>query len=162
MDKNFNTNQNLENFINKIFNSSHPNTETETEINNLSPIPIPIPIPINQEKIILITSGGTSVKLEKNTVRSIENFSTGKRGALCAEEFLKQNYKVIFLHRDTSLLPFYNHFKVEDFFNNYKNNEFNLEFKSEFDKRKIEFDSYKDKLFLISFNDVVDYLEKYE
>ena len=30
-----------------------------------------------QCKVILITSGGTSVPLEKNTVRSIENFSTG-------------------------------------------------------------------------------------
>ena len=42
-------------------------------------------------KIVLITSGGTSIKLEKNTVRSIENFSTGKRGALCGEEFLKKD-----------------------------------------------------------------------
>lgn len=36
-------------------------------------------------KIICITSGGTSVPLEKNTIRSIENFSTGKRGAVSAE-----------------------------------------------------------------------------
>lgn len=35
--------------------------------------------------MILVTSGGTSVPLEKNTVRSIENFSTGKRGAASAE-----------------------------------------------------------------------------
>ncbi len=36
-------------------------------------------------KIVCVTSGGTSVPLEKNTVRSIENFSTGKRGASSAE-----------------------------------------------------------------------------
>lgn len=36
-------------------------------------------------KIVLITSGGTSVPLEKNTVRSIENFATGGRGAKSAE-----------------------------------------------------------------------------
>ena len=36
-------------------------------------------------KIICVTSGGTSVPLEKNTVRSIENFSTGKRGAISTE-----------------------------------------------------------------------------
>ena len=36
-------------------------------------------------KVVLITSGGTAVPLEKNTVRSIENFSTGGRGAISAE-----------------------------------------------------------------------------
>jgi len=36
-------------------------------------------------KIVCVTSGGTSVPLEKNTVRSIENFSTGKRGAISTE-----------------------------------------------------------------------------
>lgn len=35
--------------------------------------------------VVLITSGGTSVPLEKNTVRSIENFSTGGRGSKSAE-----------------------------------------------------------------------------
>lgn len=38
-----------------------------------------------EQKIVLITSGGTSVPLEKNTVRSIENFSTGYRGSKSAE-----------------------------------------------------------------------------
>lgn len=60
----------------------------------------------NDSKIILITSGGTSIKLERNTVRSIENFSTGKRGALCCEQFLYENYFVIFLYRKDSCLPF--------------------------------------------------------
>jgi phosphopantothenate-cysteine ligase len=36
-------------------------------------------------RIVFITSGGTSVKLEKNTVRSLENFSTGGRGRRSAE-----------------------------------------------------------------------------
>jgi len=36
-------------------------------------------------QIVCVTAGGTSVPLEKNTVRSIENFSTGKRGAASAE-----------------------------------------------------------------------------
>ena len=36
-------------------------------------------------KIVCVTSGGTSVPLEKHTVRSIENFSTGKRGAISTE-----------------------------------------------------------------------------
>ena len=33
----------------------------------------------SEQRLVLVTSGGTSVRLEKNTVRSIENFSTGKR-----------------------------------------------------------------------------------
>lgn len=51
--------------------------------------------------------------LEQNTVRFIDNFSTGKRGASSAEEFLvlqDHNYKVIFLHRRGSPLPFLRHF----------------------------------------------------
>lgn len=35
--------------------------------------------------VVGITSGGTATPLELNTVRSIENFSSGRRGALCAE-----------------------------------------------------------------------------
>lgn len=56
--------------------------------------------------IIVVTSGGTSVPLEKNTVRSIENFSTGTRGARSTEYFLKAGLPVIFFHRNTSLKPF--------------------------------------------------------
>lgn len=36
-------------------------------------------------KIICVTSGGTQVAFEKNTVRMLENFSTGQRGAISAE-----------------------------------------------------------------------------
>lgn len=37
------------------------------------------------EDIALVTSGGTTVPLEKQTVRFLDNFSTGNRGALSAE-----------------------------------------------------------------------------
>ncbi|CAE7285596.1 CAB2 [Symbiodinium natans] len=50
-------------------------------------------------RIALITSGGTTVPLELNTVRFIDNFSTGTRGALCTQELLAAGYAVIFLHR---------------------------------------------------------------
>jgi phosphopantothenate---cysteine ligase (ATP) len=46
----------------------------------------------NSIGVAFVTSGGTSVPLEKNTVRSIENFSTGRRGALSAEYFLKMGF----------------------------------------------------------------------
>lgn len=61
-------------------------------------------------KIVLVTSGGTTVPLENNTVRFIDNFSAGTRGSLSAEYFLNHGYLVIFLHREFSLLPFLNHF----------------------------------------------------
>lgn len=43
----------------------------------------------NNKTVILVTSGGTSVPLELHTVRNIENFSTGYRGSISAEHFLK-------------------------------------------------------------------------
>ena len=64
----------------------------------------------NAGQIVVVTSGGTSVPLEKNTVRSVENFSSGTRGALSAEEFLRQRETawVIYFHRDkpSSKMPF--------------------------------------------------------
>ena len=36
-------------------------------------------------KVVLVTSGGTAVPLEKQTVRYLDNFSTGSRGALSTE-----------------------------------------------------------------------------
>lgn len=59
--------------------------------------------------IALVTSGGTQVPLEKNQVRFIENFSTGRRGAASAECFLKDNYYVIYLHRQGCIYPFTRH-----------------------------------------------------
>lgn len=57
------------------------------------------------------------VPLEQSTVRFIDNFSTGTRGALCAEKFLRTGtgshspeadtpYAVLFLARTSSTLPF--------------------------------------------------------
>ncbi len=61
-------------------------------------------------KIVLVTSGGTTVPLENNTVRFIDNFSAGTRGATSAEYFLENGYAVIFLHREFSLIPYSRHF----------------------------------------------------
>lgn len=61
-------------------------------------------------RIALVTSGGTTVPLEKQTVRFIDNFSAGTRGATSAEYFLREGYAVIFLHREYSLLPYSRHY----------------------------------------------------
>jgi phosphopantothenate-cysteine ligase len=48
--------------------------------------------------------------LERQTVRFIDNFSAGTRGATSAEYFLEAGYAVIFLHRQFSLLPYSRHY----------------------------------------------------
>ncbi|KAJ3603326.1 hypothetical protein NHX12_031068 [Muraenolepis orangiensis] len=57
-------------------------------------------------RLVLITSGGTKVPLESRTVRFLDNFSSGRRGASSAEYFLDAGYAVIFLHRHRSLYPY--------------------------------------------------------
>ena len=57
-------------------------------------------------RIVLVSSGGTTVPLERNTVRFIDNFSTGSRGSKSVECFLEADYAVIFLHRTGSMEPF--------------------------------------------------------
>lgn len=61
-------------------------------------------------RLALVTSGGTTVPLENQTVRFIDNFSAGTRGATSAEYFLEEGYAVIFLHRQFSLLPYSRHY----------------------------------------------------
>ncbi|PNY28966.1 Phosphopantothenate-cysteine ligase CAB2 [Tolypocladium capitatum] len=61
-------------------------------------------------RVVLVTSGGTTVPLERQTVRFIDNFSAGTRGATSAERFLAAGYAVVFLHRQFSLLPYSRHF----------------------------------------------------
>ncbi|KAK6543164.1 hypothetical protein TWF694_007080 [Orbilia ellipsospora] len=64
----------------------------------------------HQRRVVLVTSGGTTVPLENQTVRFIDNFSAGTRGATSAEYFLEAGYAVIFLHRQFSLLPYSRHY----------------------------------------------------
>jgi phosphopantothenate-cysteine ligase len=63
-----------------------------------------------RRRVVLVTSGGTTVPLENQTVRFIDNFSAGTRGATSAEYFLEAGYAVIFLHRHFSLLPYSRHY----------------------------------------------------
>nr|CAG4650252.1 EOG090X085T [Sida crystallina] len=118
---------------------------------------------LNHEPVVLVTSGGTTVPLEQNTVRFIDNFSAGTRGASSAEHFLKVGYKVIFLHRAKSLKPFLRHLV--------SNNLLDLFEPSDVDGVKVkdkertnlthltrEYHQYKDKLMEISFTSLSDYL----
>ncbi|XP_072756674.1 phosphopantothenate--cysteine ligase [Anoplolepis gracilipes] len=66
-------------------------------------------------KVVLVTSGGTTVPLEHNTVRFVDNFSAGTRGSVSAEYFLEHGYAVIFMYRVKSLEPFSRHFTGQKF-----------------------------------------------
>jgi len=52
-----------------------------------------------QRPIVVVTSGGTTADLERNSVRCLDNFSTGTRGAVSVEYFLRKGYAVIHLRR---------------------------------------------------------------
>ncbi|XP_010064012.1 phosphopantothenate--cysteine ligase 2 [Eucalyptus grandis] len=57
-------------------------------------------------RVVCVTSGGTTVPLEQRCVRYIDNFSSGHRGAASTEYFLKAGYAVIFLYRRGTCQPF--------------------------------------------------------
>ena len=59
--------------------------------------------------VAIVTSGGTTVPLEQNTVRFLDNFSTGSRGAASVEYLLAIGYAVIYVHRPGSIAPFARH-----------------------------------------------------
>ena len=56
--------------------------------------------------VALVTSGGTTAPLEVETVRVLDNFSTGTRGAIAVEEFARRGYAVVHLRRTGSACPF--------------------------------------------------------
>jgi phosphopantothenate-cysteine ligase len=60
----------------------------------------------DNQKVVVITAGGTKVPLEVNMVRFIDNFSKGERAAASAERFLEKGYNVIYLHREGTVMPF--------------------------------------------------------
>ncbi|KAF4747667.1 hypothetical protein FOZ62_023816 [Perkinsus olseni] len=69
-------------------------------------------------RLVVISSGGTTVALERRTVRFLDNFSTGNRGAGMAESFIMMNeepsssrYYVVYFHRKggSCAMPFVRH-----------------------------------------------------
>ncbi|CDW74331.1 UNKNOWN [Stylonychia lemnae] len=113
-----------------------------------------------QGKVVLVSSGGTSVPLEKNTVRSIENFSTGQRGSRSAEYFLKRGYFVIFLFRDKSMQPFKSRVSLDSVFD--QGLEFGQIENQSFKKAIREYSQYKSKLLSIPYVSLTQYLDKLE
>jgi phosphopantothenate---cysteine ligase (ATP) len=89
--------------------SSHPPPKTLKNHEALARAFISLQVESGR-RVVLVTSGGTQVPLEQQTVRYIDNFSAGTRGACSAEYFLESGYAVIFLHRQFSLLPYSRHY----------------------------------------------------
>lgn len=75
---------------------------------------------LQTKNVICITSGGTQVPIEKNTVRTVENFSTGKRGSLSAESFLEKGFSVIYLYRQNCHRPYMTNLAFEDLFQGFQ------------------------------------------
>lgn len=69
-------------------------------------------------RVVFVTSGGTAVPLERNTVRFLDNFSTGTRGAALCEAALRMrdDVCVVLLHRSKSRLPFVHEHDAEAMF----------------------------------------------
>lgn len=64
------------------------------------------PLSSGLRQVVCVSSGGTTVPLERRCVRFIDNFSAGTRGAKSAERFLEAGYGVVFLTRRGSIQPF--------------------------------------------------------
>jgi phosphopantothenate-cysteine ligase len=115
----------------------------------------------SNDRIALISSGGTTVPLEKLTVRFVDNFSSGTRGAASTEFFLEQNYTVIFLYRAKSLQPFTRHLtNVFDILE--LDGDKSVKVKGSelrFTRQLLEkYETYKTKLLLLPFLTLGDYL----
>lgn len=116
-------------------------------------------------KLVVVTSGGTTAPLEKSCVRFIDNFSTGTRGAISTESFLRHGsesgeYAVIFLHRKGSVQPFTRHMDVGKLV---KTCDLDDDGKMILSDKQLEatvreIRSTRDRLFLISFVSLKDYL----
>ncbi|KAL7668536.1 hypothetical protein ACOME3_009234 [Neoechinorhynchus agilis] len=65
-------------------------------------------------KLVLVTSGGTKVRLDKPGIRYIENFSTGTRGCNMAMRALMRGFNVVFLYRVGSRCPLKNSIDIGD------------------------------------------------
>jgi phosphopantothenate-cysteine ligase len=118
-------------------------------------------------RVALVTSGGTTVPLERQTVRFIDNFSAGTRGATSAEYFLESGYAVIFLHRQFSLLPYSRHYSHAtdcflDFLHEGANGtvEANEEYREKMLKVLRQYNSAKERnlLLVLPFTTINDYL----
>lgn len=104
-------------------------------------------------RLALVTSGGTTVPFEMNTVRFLDNFSTGTRGATCCEQLLHRGYAVVLLHRAGSAFPFTRHAVDRIQSDPVRAASEGLHVAAAFDGRSLE-----DELLSVPFTTIFDYL----
>eukprot|EP00474_Spongospora_subterranea_P009749 CRZ10207.1 hypothetical protein [Spongospora subterranea] len=122
-------------------------------------------------RLALVTSGGTRVPIERNTVRFIDNVSTGYRGASLAQFFAESGqYAVIFLSRTgscqpwTCQLPFLDQCNLLDKLSESQQSSLSL-LESErpiFQKTIQNYNRFKKRLIRVSFTTVDEYLHMLE
>ncbi|KAJ1731285.1 Phosphopantothenate--cysteine ligase cab2 [Coemansia biformis] len=115
--------------------------------------------------IVLVTSGGTTVPLENNTVRFVDNFSAGTRGSASAEQFLELGYAVLFLYREQSLQPFSRQYsqRSECIFDYLRpDGHGGVSVKAEYTAKMLDgltkYEKYKPQLLQVAFTTLSDYL----
>lgn len=118
-------------------------------------------------RLVFITSGGSTVPLEAKTVRFIDNFSMGTRGSVSAEQFIKKNYAVLFLHRKRSLTPYERKFHNTNLldlmhYTDESHESFQFETTNKINMKEL-FDTYNDVkeknlLLKVEYNTIFDYL----
>nr|SVE73630.1 EOG090X085T [Daphnia atkinsoni] len=117
---------------------------------------------MKKNRVALVTSGGTTVPLEQNTVRFIDNFSAGTRGSSSAEYFLEAGYQVIFLHRSKSLEPYFRHLVGKNIFEMIEVSPDNVavgkKHQLELGKLAEKYQRHRCDLLMISFSTLSDYL----
>lgn len=95
--------------INAFFDSAPPLKDEEAIMRKIKDFTGRNPSMAEDEKftrIVCVTSGGTTVPLERRCVRYIDNFASGHRGAASTEYFLNAGYSVIFLYRRGTCQPY--------------------------------------------------------
>jgi hypothetical protein len=118
------------------------------------------------EKIAFITSGGSLIDRDLINCIEIHNYSSGRRACEFAEEFMKNNYYVIFLYRENSAIPYIHHIDIKTLFTKTMVEVNELIFLDNYKETIIHYkrlyEKHSSKLFLISYTNVKDYLLKKE
>ena len=94
-------------FPHKNYHTGDP--DTKSAIDRDAP-DFPVAAVSDEDRFFLSHAPPSYLPLENNTVRFIDNFSAGTRGATSAEYFLENGYAVVFMHREFSLLPYSRHY----------------------------------------------------
>ena len=112
-----------------------------------------------ESKIAIVTSGGTQIPLERNEVRCVTNFSTGNRGASCAEYLLRYGYTVIFITKKRSLQPYTRRFDPEELIRSMQVSGTEVTLNSEVIAEAVaEQQKYGSQLFTVPFSNLTEYL----